>query len=50
LKLSGVRVYANGQNLFTLTDILNVDPENTAANGWYYPQQKTFNFGLSVQF
>ena len=50
LKLSGVRVYANGQNLFTLTDILNVDPENTSAIGWYYPQQKTFNFGLSVQF
>ena len=50
LNLTGVRVYANGQNLFTLTDILNVDPENTSAIGWYYPQQKTFNFGLSVQF
>jgi TonB-linked SusC/RagA family outer membrane protein len=50
LKLTGVRVYANGQNLFTLTDILNVDPENTSSLGWYYPQQKTFNFGLNVQF
>ncbi len=50
LKLTGVRVYANGQNLFTLTDILNVDPENISSIGWYYPQQKTFNFGINVQF
>ncbi len=50
LKLTGVRVYASGQNLFTLTDILNVDPENINSLGWYYPQQKTFNFGLNVQF
>ncbi|WP_207534102.1 SusC/RagA family TonB-linked outer membrane protein [Desertivirga arenae] len=46
----GVRIFATGQNLFTVTDILNVDPENTAANGWYYPQQKTYTVGLNVQF
>ena len=50
LKLTGVRVYANGQNLFTITDMKNVDPENTSTLGWYYPQQKIFNFGLNVQF
>lgn len=50
LKLTGVRVYANGQNLFTITDMKNVDPENTSSLGWYYPQQKIFNFGLNVQF
>lgn len=50
LNLTGVRIYANGQNLFTITDILNVDPENTNSLGWYYPQLKTFNFGLNVQF
>ncbi|MBC8988130.1 TonB-dependent receptor [Pedobacter sp. N36a] len=50
LKLTGVRIYANGQNLFTITDMKNVDPENTSTLGWYYPQQKIFNFGLNVQF
>ena len=47
---NGIRIFATGQNLFTLTDIKNVDPENTAANGWYYPQQKTFTLGLNLQF
>ena len=46
----GIRIFATAQNLFTITDILNVDPENTAANGWYYPQQKTYTMGLNVQF
>lgn len=45
-----LRVYANGQNLATFTKIKNVDPENNNASGWYYPQQMTFNFGVSVQF
>ncbi len=45
-----VRIYANGQNLATFTKIKNVDPENSNASGWYYPQQMTFNFGISVQF
>lgn len=47
---SQVRVYANGQNLLTFTDIKNVDPENNNASGWYYPQQMTFNFGINIQF
>ncbi|MES2649535.1 MAG: TonB-dependent receptor [Bacteroidota bacterium] len=47
---SQVRVYANGQNLLTFTNIKNVDPENNNASGWYYPQQMTFNFGINVQF
>ncbi|WP_207425718.1 TonB-dependent receptor [Pedobacter sp. SYSU D00535] len=46
----GIRVFATGQNLFTITDMLNVDPENTSAIGWYYPQQKTYTLGLNVQF
>lgn len=47
---SSLRLYATGQNLLTFTDILNVDPENTNASGWYYPQQRTFTMGLNVQF
>ena len=47
---TAVRIYANGQNLLTFTDIKNVDPENTTSQGWYYPQQKTYNFGFNIQF
>ncbi len=47
---SSLRIFANGQNLLTFTNIKNVDPENTNAAGWYYPQQVTFNFGVNLQF
>ena len=47
---SNVRIYAQGQNLFTITDLLNLDPENTNAIGRYYPQQTTYTFGINVQF
>lgn len=48
--INQLRVYATGQNLFTLTELRNVDPENTNASGWYYPVQAVFNFGVNVQF
>jgi hypothetical protein len=47
---NSLRIYAQGQNLFTITDLLNLDPENTNAIGRYYPQQKTYTFGLNLQF
>ena len=50
LKLSGIRIYASGQNLVTFTKLRNVDPENSDPQGWYYPQQKTYNFGINVEF
>ncbi len=45
-----LRVYANGQNLLTFTNIKNVDPENTNASGWYYPVQVILNVGVNLQF
>lgn len=45
-----LRVYATGQNLVTFTKLHNVDPENTDGNGWYYPAQAVYNFGVNVQF
>jgi hypothetical protein len=45
-----LRLYAQGQNLFTITNLINLDPENTNAIGRYYPQQKTYTFGVKVQF
>lgn len=53
--LNGLRVYANGNNLYTWMlkskNIYNLDPES--ANGssiQSYPQQKIWNFGLQVTF
>lgn len=45
-----LRFFTQGQNLFTVTDLLNLDPENTNGIGRYYPQQKTYTFGVNLQF
>jgi TonB-linked SusC/RagA family outer membrane protein len=45
-----LRIFATGQNLATFTKIRNVDPENSESNGWYYPVQSIYNFGLNIQF
>jgi len=45
-----LRIFAQGQNLFTITYLLNLDPENTNGIGRYYPQQKTYTFGVNIQF
>lgn len=47
---NNLRFYAQGQNLFTITDLINLDPENTNGIGRYYPQQKTYTFGVNLQF
>ncbi|WP_176146084.1 TonB-dependent receptor [Parapedobacter luteus] len=56
-KLQRLRIYANAQNLFTLTDFWQgYDPEapgfgnDSASNGGWYPQMKVFNVGLDVRF
>lgn len=50
--LNSVRVYANGFNLLTLTEVTYVDPEMdpSKSNGFYYPQQKVYNVGINVTF
>ena len=56
LKVSGIRVYANGNNLLTwtnVTDLYQVDPENgnsTTTVISVYPTQRIYNFGLNVTF
>jgi TonB-linked SusC/RagA family outer membrane protein len=50
LGVRNLRIIASGQNLATFTKLLNVDPENTNTQGWYYPQQKVFNLGASIEF
>lgn len=56
-KNTSIRVYAQGQNLFTITDYQGFDPEVGGGNGalqgttfFAAPQAKTITFGLNVNF
>ena len=49
-----VRFYINCNNLLTFTQrdglMKNVDPESNSSGIRYYPQMKTYNFGVNVTF
>jgi TonB-linked SusC/RagA family outer membrane protein len=45
-----LRLYANGQNLFTWTKMPYFDPEIASSNGAVYPMMQVFNVGLNLQF
>ena len=59
IKLDWVQVYANAQNLFTITGYDGYDPE-IGANGqsvllhgidyYRYPSSRIFNFGIKLNF
>ena len=50
-KIGRLRVYASADNLFTSTNFYyGYDPESPVTTGGYYPQVKTFVFGLNVNF
>ncbi len=54
-KISAVRIYFSGENLFTISklDSKYLDPEQIAgkgASGNVYPYSKTFAFGLDITF
>lgn len=46
-----LRVYFSGENLFTITDYPDYDPER-AGDGWHvqYPQAKTYSLGVNLKF
>lgn len=52
IKLRSIRVFAQGQNLWTKTDFLGYDPEVSSAvlRGAQYPALRTVTFGLNVGF
>lgn len=53
MKIKKLRVYVNSNNLLTFTSgwmMKYIDPENGDSNAWYYPQARTFNFGLNLTF
>jgi TonB-linked SusC/RagA family outer membrane protein len=48
--LRDMRIYANGFNLLTFSELDYLDPEAQSGGGQYYPQKRVFNVGLSVSF
>lgn len=50
IHLKHVRVYANGLNLFTISPFKLWDAESKNSDGFYYPIQRVFNFGIEVNF
>ncbi len=48
--LSHVRLYFNGLNLLTIDKLKVFDPESDNSTGYYYPQQKVVNVGLTATF
>lgn len=52
--VNNFRLYLNGSNLITWTDVIDLDPEAPSRSGNYnintYPLQKVYNFGISINF
>lgn len=49
-KIQSMRLYLNGQNLFTIDKVKWADPENTSRTADYYPQMKIYNLGINLSF
>ncbi|UII24876.1 SusC/RagA family TonB-linked outer membrane protein [Fulvivirga maritima] len=50
LGIERVRVFANGNNLITWSEMDTYDPEAPEGRGEFYPQMKVYNVGVNVQF
>lgn len=50
MHISGLRIYANAFNLFTITKVKDYDPEGSSGSGQFYPQQRILNVGANVKF
>ena len=50
MKISNLRFFVNGLNIFTISKNDIYDPEATAESGVYYPQARVINGGLSLTF
>lgn len=50
-KVDRLRVFANGYNLFTVSNLDFVDPEHPEGTyGYLYPIMRNFNFGVNLTF
>ena len=49
IKMTGARIFINGNNVFLWDDVNQKDPE-IQENAISYPLQRTFSLGLSAKF
>jgi TonB-linked SusC/RagA family outer membrane protein len=50
VKIQSLKIYVNGNNLFTVDNVKWADPENTSPTSDYYPQSKIYNLGINLTF
>jgi TonB-dependent starch-binding outer membrane protein SusC len=50
VKISNLRLFVNGLNVFTIEKYKIFDPEATRGSGVYYPQSRVLNGGFSLTF
>ena len=50
VNITGLRVYIGGNNLFALSNVMGVDPEQKDDNGLGYPTMRMVNIGLNLKF
>jgi TonB-linked SusC/RagA family outer membrane protein len=50
VNIQSMRVFINGNNLFTLDKLKWYDPEGNSTGGDFYPQSKIYNIGINVSF
>lgn len=48
--ISALTIYASGNNIFTLTNLIEGDPESKDFSRGFYPQMSTYKLGLKVAF
>ncbi len=50
--ITRLRIFAEGYNLLTFSGLnkYNIDPESPAVNNGYYPQQRSYSFGVNLSF
>ena len=49
-KIKSMRIFINGNNLFTIDKLKWYDPEGARTTGDFYPQNKIYNIGINVSF
>ena len=50
VKISNLRIYVSGENLYTLTSSRAIDPERTGDVNATYPLTKSYSFGINLGF
>ena len=50
LKITNLRIFVNGNNLFTLDKLKWYDPEGDSETGQFHPQNKIYNLGINLTF